>query len=73
MTQAGSSVLKGSQVRLAGPQKIGQAATCAPDGATARIVEQSGGRAVVEIVCDCGRTIRLHCTYADPAGPNASE
>ncbi len=74
MRAAASGVLKGSRVRLAGAQPIGEASPSSPEGAvTARIVERSGGQALVEIVCECGRTIHLHCTCGGAAGEGAPE
>ena len=66
MTQTASGVLKGSQVRLAGRQRIGDSA---PQAAEARIVEQAPGRAVIEVLCPCGNTIHLECTCGPEPAP----
>ena len=62
-----SGVVKASQVRLAEPRQIGQSAPGEPagrrPGATAKIVQQAPGEAVIEIACDCGQAIRLRCTF----------
>ena len=60
-------VLKKSQVKSAGTRVLGEApagpvASEAPEGLPqARIVEQANGLVVVEVVCECGRTIYLNC------------
>ena len=73
MTQAMSGVLKGSRIRQTPPKPLGPAGFPAgggqDSGAAARIIEQAGGQAVVEIVCDCGKVIHLRCTYDAPAAP----
>jgi len=67
MTQMQSmgSVLKGSQVRPGPPRPLG-----APPGtggpppgpaASARIIDQDAGTALIEVVCPCGNRIRLEC------------
>jgi len=69
MTQAFRGVLKGSQVRLVEPQRIAQPAPGSgarrPAGPAARIVRQEDGEVVVEVVCECGRVIHLHCAYGE--------
>jgi hypothetical protein len=73
-----TGVLKGSQVRLAGPRPAGEVAAAAAakagcQGVTARIVEQSADQAVVEVLCTCGNVIRLRCACAAPgASANAN-
>ena len=67
-----SGVLKKHLVRSTGTRMLGEAAaresvvSTASAPATeglpqARIVEQSNGRVVVEVVCECGRRIYLNC------------
>ena len=81
MSQTMTGVLKGSQVRLAGPRPAGQAAAAGGgsaggagcQGVTARIVEQSADQAVVEVLCTCGNVIRLRCACGAPdASANAN-
>ena len=70
MGQIASGILKGSQVRLTGTQTLSGPAAAAPAparGVQARIIERTGDDAVVEIVCDCGKVIRLRCTCAQAA------
>ena len=77
MTQTLSNVLKGSRVRIAEPCLIaeppvpdlaGGSDPSAAAGVTARLLQQAGGEAIVEIVCTCGSVIHLRCTLAAPAG-----
>jgi len=65
-----SHVLKSAVVRPAGSCLIGGQAGHGRPGqdqggaATAKIVEQGDGTAVVEVTCACGRRTRVNCTYA---------
>lgn len=72
MAAMASGILKSPDVRMAGPRKIGprpgRAAGPGERPATARIVEQAAGRAVIEITCPCGRTTLLQCRYDEPPG-----
>ena len=74
MTQTASHVLKAPQVHLAGPRTIGSPAAGLPAATpmpTARILEQSDGRAVIEVTCPCGRVTQLACTFdPTPRGEN---
>jgi hypothetical protein len=67
-----SGVLKKHLVRSAGTRVLGEApagesvvstvsAPAAEGMPQARIVEQSNGVVVVEVVCECGRKIYLNC------------
>lgn len=63
-----SGVLKKHLVRSAGTRVLGEAPAGEPVVSTAtegmpqaRIVEQSNGLVVVEVVCECGRKIYLNC------------
>ena len=78
MDQRTCGVLKGRNVRLAGSARVGLAggpgglaAAAGNSRLSARIIEQRPGQAVVEIVCDCGQTIQLQCTY--DAAPGAGD
>ncbi len=72
-------IVKKSLVKDAGRCSVGvavgsgkqgfAAAANAAAGASARIVEQDARRAIVEVVCSCGKRITLQCEYA--AGPAA--
>ncbi len=59
-------VLKRHQVKSAGTRVLGESAAggpaVPPSGLPqARIVEQANGMVVVEVTCECGRTIYLNC------------
>jgi cytochrome c5 len=58
-----SAVVKKSEVRLTQEPAPDSASAGVPAVAKARIVAQTETEAVVEVTCDCGRKIRLRCTY----------
>jgi hypothetical protein len=71
-------ILKKDRVRPGGTRRLGgQAGTpagaAAGGAARARIVEQTGDGAVVEIICPCGRRIRVQCLYDAPDAAGANE
>lgn len=60
-------VLKKDMVKPGEPRRLDDCAAAedsVPGGPRARIVEQAGGSAVVEVICTCGRSIHLKCKYA---------
>jgi len=65
--KAVSAVLKRNEVRLTQDPAPGSAPASA-GSPQARIVAQTDCEAVVEVTCDCGRKVRLRCTYPRPAG-----
>jgi hypothetical protein len=74
MDQEAVGVLKKSQVKLAGPFRLGPGGAAGPPGAAVahvRIVQQDDAGARIEVTCPCGRTTYLQCDYAAPAGPDA--
>jgi hypothetical protein len=74
MVNETQAVLKKSQVKLAGPRRIGPgqplAAARTAAAPRAQIVEQDDSHALIEIICPCGAKALLHCDFA-PA-PNAA-
>lgn len=77
MPQVVSGVVKGARVRLAEPRKLNglppeQAGRRLPP-VTARIVEQTSDRAVVEVVCACGTVIHLCCDHEGPPAADTEQ
>ena len=57
-----SAVVKKSQVRLTeGPPAGGPVAAGGPQ---ARLIEAGETEAQIEVICTCGRKVRVRCTYA---------
>jgi len=68
MPQAVSGVVKGARVRLAEPKRLDGAAKAGgprSQAATARIIEQTAGQTVVEVVCACGAVLHLCCRHEE--------
>ncbi len=69
-----SPVVKKNKVKMAGTRDLSvsspQEAQGAPGsgGANARILQQTDTEAVIEVLCDCGRQIHLHCNYVSHGG-----
>jgi len=71
MQPAATRVLKKNQINMSGPRRVGQAPASPVRPAavgSARVVQQDERGAIIEIVCRCGETIRLRCSY-DVSGP----
>ena len=63
-------ILKKNVVKMAGTCRLelpGEQGSSFGE-ATARIIEQEGGIAVVEVTCACGNRIRLRCSSGDLVG-----
>ncbi len=80
------AVLKQHEVRMGGVTNVGQpvpniqSETGSGNASSqAKLIQQTGNQAVIEVTCGCGRQILLQCELdpvggAAPAGkPNASE
>ena len=65
MTQAPTNIVKKDQVRLAGTRMLDRDSQGAalPGGhdPQPRIVENKDGLVVIEVTCECGKKIYLHC------------
>ena len=63
-------VIKKDKVKIAGTHAIAPAviAETASAGPIGRIVRQDDAGAVIEVTCNCGERIELHCTYGGSAG-----
>lgn len=79
MQPALSGILKSSQIKWSDPRRIGppepapaQDGTDLAPSASARIIQQACGEALVEVVCPCGNVIHIQCTYAEPSAGAAA-
>ena len=78
MEQPLAGVIKKAALKQAAPRRIsGEPAGTAPAPAstppaagkpvTARVIQQDGTHAVIEVICSCGQRIQLQCDYAQQA------
>ena len=62
-------IVKKDRINLAEPSHVGShagAVACATAEPQARIVEQNGTQAIVEVTCKCGSTFYLDCLCPAP-------
>lgn len=76
MQETQTNVLKGSEIRFGPPRRLGAAAgaqrpaACShaaggvAAGASARIVDQSADKIVIEVICPCGNSVHVECQAA---------
>lgn len=68
MSSDTSGLLKREKVKLIGQQRLGVAAPgVAPSvKSRAEIVKQDEQSTIIEVICQCGEKISLHCTHGKP-------
>lgn len=68
MIKVASQILKKSQVKFSGTQKITYDPTQTgprKPPATAKILRREDGCAVIQVICGCGEEIQLRCAYGN--------
>ncbi len=76
MQETQTNVLKGSEIRFGPPRRLGAAAGAQRPagcshaaagqqaGASARIVDQTADRVIIEVICPCGNAVHVECQGA---------
>jgi hypothetical protein len=58
-----ATVLKKNQVRISGAVNISQPSMQPANGPCARVIRQGPDETIIEITCDCGKTVNLRCEH----------